>query len=96
MISVQGVVTPIGTVGTAKTGVKKWLTGQGVFLSLVKQSRTIFVTGYCSQTVKSLFADVYFSTVKQSRALLQCGQAIKSLVAVRSNSQAAKMTVKIS
>ena len=31
-----------GTVVTAKTGVKKWSTGQEVFLSLVKQSRTIF------------------------------------------------------
>ena len=37
-------VTPVGTVVTAKTGVKKWSTGQGVFLPLVKQSRTIFVT----------------------------------------------------
>ena len=41
---VQGVVTPIGTVVTAKTGVKKWSTGQGVFLPLVKQSRTIIFT----------------------------------------------------
>ena len=60
----QGVITPIGTVFTAKTGVKKWSTSQGVFLSLVKQSKTIFVTGYCSQTVKSLFADVNFGMVK--------------------------------
>ena len=38
----QGVVTPIGVVVTAKTGVKRWSTGQGVFLPLVKGSRTIF------------------------------------------------------
>ena len=70
-------VTPIGTVVTAKTGVKKWSTGQGVFLPLVKRSRTIFVTWYCSQAVKSLFADVDFGTVKRSRAFLQCGQEVK-------------------
>ena len=40
----EGVVTPIGNVVTAKTGVKKWLTGQEVFLSLVKQSSTIFIS----------------------------------------------------
>ena len=39
----QEVVTPIGTVVTAKTGVKKWSTGQGVFLPLVKQSRTALI-----------------------------------------------------
>ena len=38
-------VTPIAsTVITAKTGFKKWSTGQGVFLPLVKQSRTIFTS----------------------------------------------------
>ena len=77
--------SPIGTVVTAKTGVKEWSTGQGVFLPPVKRSRIIFVTWYCSQTVKSPFADVNFGTVKQSRAFLQCGQAVT-----------AKMTVKFS
>ena len=33
---IQGVVTPIRTVVTAKTGVKKWSTIQGVFSPLVK------------------------------------------------------------
>ena len=32
----QGAVTPICTVVTAKTGDKKWSTGQGVFLSMLK------------------------------------------------------------
>ena len=73
----QGVVTPKRTVVTAKTGVKKWSTGQGVFLPLVKGSRTIFIPWYCSQMVKSCFADVNFSMVKRSRAFLQCGQAVK-------------------
>ena len=34
-------VTPIDTVVTAKARVKKWSTGEGVFLPLVKRSRTI-------------------------------------------------------
>ena len=40
VVCMQGVVTPIRTVVTAKTGVKKWSTGQGVFLPLVKGPRT--------------------------------------------------------
>ena len=47
----QGVVTPMGTVVTAKTGVKKWSTGQGVFLPLVKQSRTIFTSPHSVVTI---------------------------------------------
>ena len=43
----QGVITPIGS---AKTGVKKWSTGQGVFLPLVKGSMIIFAT-YCYRIV---------------------------------------------
>ena len=46
-LGIQGAVTPIGTVVTAKTGVKKWSTGQRVVLPLVKGSRTIFITWYC-------------------------------------------------
>ena len=32
VVCMQGVVTPIHTVVTAKTGVKKWSSGQGIFL----------------------------------------------------------------
>ena len=55
----------------------RWSTGHGVFLPLVKGSRTIFIPWYCSQTVKSCIADVNFGMVKRSRAFLQCGQAVK-------------------
>ena len=41
----QEVVTPIGAVVTAATGVKKWSRGQGLFLVSVKRSRTIFKLG---------------------------------------------------
>ena len=44
LILSQGVVTPIRTVVTAKIRVKKWSTGQGVFLPLIKGSRTICLT----------------------------------------------------
>ena len=40
----QGVVTPIGTVVTAKTGVKKWSKGQRMFPVSVKQSRQNFTS----------------------------------------------------
>ena len=57
--------TPIGTKVTAKTGVKKWSTGQGV--------KDIFIT---CQAAKSLFADVDFGTVKRTRAFCS-GQEVK-------------------
>ena len=41
-IYIQGVVTPIGAVVTAATGVKKRSRGQGLFSVSVKRSRTIF------------------------------------------------------
>ena len=56
MLENQGVVTPLRTVVTAKTGVKKWSTGQGVFLPLdnfniaVKRSRAFL---QCGQAVKN-------------------------------------------
>ena len=43
-----------GVVVTAKTGIKKWSTGQGVFLSLAKQSRTIFISRARTQLVLRL------------------------------------------
>ena len=53
----QGVVTPIGAVVTAVTGVKKWSRGQGLFLVSVKRSRTIFKLG---NAVKMQFRMVTF------------------------------------
>ena len=48
----KGAVTPVGTVVTAiKTGVKKWSTGQGVFLPLVKQLMTIFTSPHSVVTI---------------------------------------------
>ena len=40
----QGVVTPIGAVVAAKTGVKKWSKGQGMFPVSVKRSRQNFTS----------------------------------------------------
>ena len=53
----QGVVTPIGAVVTAATGVKKRSRGQGLFLVSVKRSRTIFKLG---KAVKMQFRMVKF------------------------------------
>ena len=47
----QGVVIPIGAVVIAVTEVKKWSRGQGLFLVLVKQSRTIIKLGNSCQEV---------------------------------------------
>ena len=51
----QGVVTPIGAVVTAATGVKKWSRGQGMFLVSVKRSRTIFKLGNAVKMVAFLW-----------------------------------------
>ena len=53
----QGVVTPIDTVVTAATGVKKQSRGQRLFLATVKWSRTIFKLG---KVVKMQFWMVQF------------------------------------
>ena len=84
--NLQGVVTPIRTVVTAKTGVKKWSTGQGVFLPLVKGSRTIFYSLILQSNGQELFC----------RRKFRYGQTVKSLFALWLSGQAAKMTVKIS
>ena len=54
---IQGVVTPIGAIVTAATGVKKRSRGQGLFLMSVKRSRTIFKLG---KAVKIQFRMVTF------------------------------------
>ena len=76
----QGVVTPIGAVVTAATGVKKRSRGQGLFLVSVKRSRTIFKLGNVVKMV------AFFSV---------CGQTVKAPFAMRSSGQATKMMVKI-
>ena len=53
----QGVVTPIDTVVTAATRVKKRSRGQRLFLATVKRSRTIFKLG---KAVKMQFWMVNF------------------------------------
>ena len=55
MILIQGVVTPIGAVVTAATGVKKRSRGQGLFLVSVKRSRTIFKLGNAVKMVAFLW-----------------------------------------
>ena len=63
-LSLSRVVTPIGT---AKTRVKQWSTGQGVFLPFVKDSFCNLL--YCGH--------VDFDSVNWSRAFMECGQAAK-------------------
>ena len=70
----QGVVTPIGAVVTAATGVKKRSRGQGLFLVLVKRSRTIFKLGNAVEIQQLVFS--------------VCGQMVKALFAMRSSGQA--------
>ena len=54
-VRLQGVVTPIGAVVTAATGVKKRSRGQGLFLVSVKRSRTIFKLGNAVKMVAFLW-----------------------------------------
>ena len=55
VVLTQGVVTPIGAVVTAATGVKKRSRGQGLFLVSVKRSRTIFKLGNAVKMVAFLW-----------------------------------------
>ena len=103
-------VIPIGAVVTAANGVKKRSRDQGLFLVLVKQSRTIFKLGNSSQDVYVLCVHIAYSVVKcvrsngqgpvcgavkRSRSRLWCGQTVKVPFVVRSSGQATKIIVKI-
>ena len=60
----QGVVNVIGTVVTDATGVKKRSRGQGMFLVLVKQSKTILKLSNSGQDVYILCMCIAHSVVK--------------------------------
>ena len=77
----QGVVIPIGAVVTATTGVKKRSRGQGLFLVLVKRSRTIFKLGNSGQNINILRVRIAHSVVKCMRSNGQgpiCGAVKRS------------------
>ena len=57
-------VIPIGAVVTAATGVKKQSRGQGLFLMLVKRSRTFFKLSNSGQDVYDLHVRIAHSVVK--------------------------------
>ena len=58
----------IGAVVTAATGVKKQSRGQGLFLVLVKRSRTIFKLSNHGQDVYDLRVHIAYSVVKCVRS----------------------------
>ena len=64
----QGVVIPIDAVVTAATGVKKRSRGHGLFLVLVKRSRTIFKLGNSGQDINVLRVRIAHSVVKCVRS----------------------------
>ena len=90
---IQGVVTPIGPVVTAATGVKKRSRGQGLFLVSVKRSGTIFKLGRAVKMVAFFMA----INIRNGRQLVfsVCGQTVKAPVCDASSGQATKTMVKI-